>query len=271
MKRQQIFAGTWYPSDKSQLEKLIEVIPVSDNVDLFGVVPHAGLYYSANLIKVFFSSLLPSIDKVLLITPSHYYALPDDKVGSGNIESFDCLINDISGFNLSTFESGYEEVTKAEHAVEMIIPFIAQRKNVSLCCAHVNHFTDVNIAHEYAKKIISEIDDRTAVIASSDFTHYGRNFRYTPYGTTITEQVEHHTAEYDKTIASQFAACDGVNAYKKAIKDRATICGIAPMLLVSEMAKINKMQGRILGQSDSLEQMNKEENFVSYISIAWRK
>lgn len=270
MKRQQKFAGTWYPSDKNQLERLIEVAPVCDNKDLFGVVPHAGLYYSGELIKQLFSTLSSSINKILLITPSHYFSLPNDKIGSGNIDSFECLIHDIPGFSLPIFETGYEEVTKAEHAVEMIIPFIAQRKNLSLCCAHVNHFTDVDIANMYAKKILSVIDDRTAVIASSDFTHYGKSFDYIPYGPTINKEVESLITEHDKTIAKQFAEGNGEIAYKKSMKDKSTICGIAPMLVVSQMAKIKNMKGRIIGQSNSLNGKYKVESFVSYISIAWR-
>ena len=267
------FEGSWYPSDKEELEKLIKVVPSDDNKDLFGVVPHAGLYYSSELIKLFFNNLNPNVNKILLITPSHYYALDNNVVGSGNIELFKTSIKDIEGFSVpSLLEPGYEQVTIAEHAVEMILPFIAQRDNIKLCCAHINRFNDVEIASDYAKKIINDIDDNTAVIASSDFTHYGNNFRYTPFGDKIDNQVLEKVTTYDRKIANGFISGDGKDTYIKAVmEDRATICGIAPMLVVSEIARLKNMSGRILGQSNSYEKSSFDNNFVSYLSLAWRK
>jgi hypothetical protein len=207
-----------------------------------------------------------------LITPSHYYALEDDVVGSGNIDSFECIVKNIPGFNILFLQSGYEKVTEAEHAVEMILPFIAKRQDMSLCCAHVNRFTDLSIACKYAKMLLSEIDDKTAVLASSDFTHYGDAFGYTPYGSNIDDEIVKKVTLYDRNIANRFASGDGAAAYLKVtVKDKATICGIAPMLLVSEMARLRNMKGRILGQSNSLKSHTLDNNFVSYLSIAWRK
>ncbi len=271
MKRRLRFNGLWYPSDKEELEKLIKVTPISNNKDVFGVVPHAGLYYSSNLIKLFFNTLSSKINKILLITPSHYYALEDDVVGCGDFDMFETPIKDVPGFSIPILQSGYEKVTVSEHAVEMILPFIAQRENISLCCAHVNRFTDVTIASKYANQLLSIIDDKTAVIASSDFTHYGKNFDYTPYGNIINDDLINNVSSYDREIATRFIKGEGPAAYLKAsIDDKATICGIAPMLLVSEMARLSNMKGRILGQSNSINSPTLDNNFVSYISLAWR-
>lgn len=272
MIRKQKFSGLWYPNDSGKLKKIIELTPVSDNKGLFGVVPHAGLYYSSSLIKLFFSTLNPKVNKMLLITPSHYYVLPSDVVGSSKIDEYECILGNIPGFSLPVFEPGYEEVTKSEHAVEMILPFISTRKNISLCCAHVNHFTDVNKASDYAKKLLSTIDDKTAVVASSDFTHYGERFGHIPYGSIITDELVRKVITYDTNIANRFVNGNGRSAYLQAmINDNSTICGIAPILLVSEMARFSGMKGKILGQSNSLEKSNSENNFVSYVSIVWRK
>ncbi len=272
MIRVQKFSGSWYPQDSKKLQKIVKITPSSDNKDLFGVVPHAGLYFSSSLIKLFFNNLNPKVNKMILITPSHYYPLPPDIVGSGNFDEFECSLGNISGFTVPSFEKGYEKVTEAEHAVEMILPFISERKNLSLCCAHVNHFTDVNIASNYAKTILSQIDGNTAVLASSDFTHYGKSFDHSPYGNNINKDLVEKVSTYDREIANRFAQGDGKSAYLDALeKDSATICGIAPMLVVSEMARLSDMSGRILGQSNSFEKSNNDNTFVSYVSIAWRK
>lgn len=271
MKRRLRFDGLWYPSDKNELDKLVLFNPVKDNNSVYGVVPHAGLCYAGKLIKLFFSTLSPNINKMILLTPSHYYSLENNIVGSGNFSSFETSYTDIEGFTLSLFHQGYEQVTNAEHAVEMILPYIAQRENIKLCCAHINRFTDVNIATDYAKKILSNIDDNTAILASSDFTHYGTNFSYTPYGNIISDEVVTKVTTYDKNIAKGLLNGEGQSTYIKTVKDHATICGIAPMLIVSEMARLKNMKGKILGQSNSLISPSLDKNFVSYISMCWRE
>lgn len=271
MKRRLRFDGLWYPSDKNELDKLVLFNPIKDNNSVYGVVPHAGLSYAGSLIKLFFSTLSIEIDKIILLTPSHYYSLENDVVGSGNFSSFETSYNEIEGFTLPIFKKGYEQVTSDEHAVEMILPYIAQRRNIKLCCAHINRFTDVNIATDYAKQILSITDEKTTVLASSDFTHYGPNFRYTPYGNIINDEIVNKVTNYDKDIANQMLNGEGHAAYIKAIKDHATICGIAPMLIVSEMARLKNMKGKILGQSNSLNIPALEKNFVSYISMCWRR
>jgi hypothetical protein len=272
MKRNVRFAGTWYPKDCKRLEELIS-FKTEENGSLFlGVVPHAGLFYSASLIKLFFSQLSPSVTRVILITPSHYFALPPDCIGGGTLSSFDSTLGDIEGFSLPFVDSGYEEVTCAEHAVEMFLPFLSFRGNTKLCCLHINRFTHPYRATQYAHKFLTLMDGHTAFVASSDFTHYGSSFGYIPYGRHITPSVVQRVTHYDRGMAQRFVAGDGLAAYERATKeDRSTICGIAPLLVVSEMARLASMEGEILGTANSLSPDSCENNFVSYITLGWRK
>ncbi|MGD1822187.1 MAG: AmmeMemoRadiSam system protein B [Pleomorphochaeta sp.] len=271
MYRKLRYRGTWYPSDNDELDKLVRITPNKDNKYIFGVVPHAGLHYSASLIKLLFDNLSLDIKKILLITPSHYYMLKKNIIGSGNFEKFETPYGDIKGFNLEIFEKHYENATIREHAVEMILPFIAQMKNTKLCCAHINEFTDIKTIKEYATKILENIDDSTAVIASSDFTHYGSNFGYTPLGNKINDELIQKITIYDREIANKLIVGDISSARKISYDDKATICGIAPMLLISEMARIKNLKGKILGQSNSLEKTIYDNNFVSYLTLGWSK
>ncbi len=271
MERKLRFKGTWYPSDNYELKKLVKITPEKLNKQyLFGVVPHAGLYYSAPLIKLFFNQLKEDVNKILLITPSHYYSLKENVIGSGNFTSFESPFNTIEGFNLSCFEKHYEKATEREHAVEMILPFISQLKDIKLCVAHVNEFNDLSYIHNYAKQILDSIDDETAVLASSDFTHYGSNFNYTPFGNKLNDEIINKVTNYDRDIANQLINGDIYSTIKTAYKEKATICGLAPMLLISEIARIKNMEGNILGQSNSIKYPLFDNSFVSYLTLAWR-
>jgi len=272
MKRNVRFAGTWYPKDCKRLEEIVSFKTEEEGSLFFGSVPHAGLFYSASLIKLFFSQLSSAVTRVVLITPSHYYALPPDRIGGGDVSSFASILGDIEGFSLPFVDSGYEEVTCAEHAVEMFLPFLSFRGNTKLCCLHVNTFSRPQLATQYAQQFLSLMDGHTAFVASSDFTHYGNSFGYTPYGTELTPSVVQRVTSYDRAMAQRFASGDGVASYEKATKeDRSTICGIAPLLVVSEMARLSSMEGEILGSANSLSPSQNEHNFVSYITLGWRK
>lgn len=270
MERKLRFNGTWYPNEKKELLELVKTTPKTKSNYRFGVVPHAGLYYSASLIKLFFENLSPNINKIILITPSHYYRLQANIIGCGNFESFQTPFNKIKGFNIKSFTKGYEEATEREHAVEMILPFIAQREKIQLCAAHINEFSDLSYVNNYAKEVLNEIDDNTAVLASSDFTHYGSNFSYIPFGTKINSEIIEKVTNYDRDIATKLIIGNLYSTIQTAYEDKATICGLAPMLLVSEMARIKKMKGIILGQSNSIRPPIYDNNFVSYLTLAWR-
>lgn len=265
------FSGLWYPKDKDELLELVKFTPRNDNNSIYGVVPHAGLFYSASLIKLFFELLSSNINKIILLTPSHYYRLEENTIGSGDFEYFETPFKNIEGFSLSIFEGGYEKATQREHAVEMILPFIAQIDNIKLCCAHVNEFNDLNIIKKYAKEIITTIDNNTAIIASSDFTHYGTNFNHTPFGNKINKEVINEVTKYDRNIANYLINGDINSASKIAYKDKSTICGLAPMLLISEIARLANIKGEILDQSNSIKKPLYDNNFVSYLALAWRR
>ena len=78
-----------------------------------------------------------------------------------------------------------------------------------------------------ASIIRTHIDDNTLIIISSDFTHYGAAFNYTP----CTNDIEKNLAQLDmgaiELIQNQNA--DKLQLYL--LKKQATICGRYPILV----------------------------------------
>jgi len=269
MIRKDIFAGSWYPKNKQELLNMISYEKVDNPKVRFAVIPHAGLFYSSNLIKLFFSNLDLNITRLLILSPSHYYRIPNDLIGSDHFDSYETPLGSVKGFCLSPFEKGYKEVIQAEHAVEMALPFCKLRENLKVSTAIVNSFTSYEKALDYAKKIIKSIDENTAVVASSDFTHYGARFSYTPFKGSNPEKA---VFEADNNIAQLFCSGQGEKAYETAKKNGDTICGLAPILVVSEIARLLKYEGFVAGHYNSnIINKTKEEDFVSYFCLLWRK
>ena len=269
MVRKDIFAGSWYPKNKQELLNMISYKKVNNLKVRFAVVPHAGLFYSSSLIKLFFSQLDPKINKILIISPSHYFRVPSDLIGSDNFDYYKTPLGNIKGFYLPPFQKGYKEIIQAEHAIEMILPFCKLNENLEVSTAIVNNFTSYDKALWYANKIIKSIDEKTAVIASSDFTHYGTRFSYTPFQ---GKDPEKQVFDFDNNIAQLFCSTQGKKAYETAKKNGATICGLAPILVVSEIARLLNYEGFVAGKTNSnIINKTKDEDFVSYFCLLWRE
>jgi AmmeMemoRadiSam system protein A len=82
-----------------------------------------------------------------------------------------------------------------------------------------------------ARALARLMDDRTLLVISSDFTHYGKDFSYAPYGTSGGEDVRAKVASVDGEAFSFMASrdADGFAAYVG--KTGATICGHIPIEL----------------------------------------
>ncbi len=79
--RQPAVAGQFYPSNKADIEKLIDSFDVTEectlNTPYILIVPHAGYVYSGKTAKYGFecASKRKNIEHVILLGPSHHYPL----------------------------------------------------------------------------------------------------------------------------------------------------------------------------------------------------
>ena len=173
------------------------------------VLPHAGLYFSGRGIAHAFTEpdRLDRIERVLILSPSHYEPL---QTGALYVESFDrheTPLGDLAGE--PSFASRLREilgdavvtadaVIAAEHGTEMFLPFVrsalpASRVSLVLvptprvsAAASGEPVAEIDRFARAIRDVLYAEDsgglERTLVIMSSDFTHYGTRFGYTPFG-----------------------------------------------------------------------------------------
>ena len=263
MIRRAKFSGSWYPDDPEDLDKLVRVEGKEDAIA--AVLPHSGLFYSAPLISDFFISLSGGIRKIVIISPSHYFPLKSNVLYTSDFTLSETPYGDIetTGFPLKgeTFNRGIEE----EHGLEMFLPFI-KKKGLKVTYALLSSFSSFEELEKTGKQLGEVLDRETAIIASSDFTHYGRRFGYTPYGSDALGKVEKH----DMAVASSLAAGKVDDVFK--IHKNTTICGIAPAMLLSFMMKEMGCKGSV-GRHYTSYDVYKEmdDDFVSYFDVFWRR
>lgn len=265
MKRIARFAGLWYPSSASELS-LITGNPELHGNNVNAVLPHAGLFYSGGIIRNYFESLSSSVERIVIISPSHYYHIEPDVIVTASFTSSSTPLGDIETVPLTIPHAVRSDTAlQAEHGVEMFLPFIAAR-GLKVSYALVSSLSSVKKIYESAGLFGSEADGETAFIASSDFTHYGPRFNYMPYSRDVEGQV----VESDSRCAALLAG--GRTAEVFADFTKGTICGIAPAMIVSALSSgegFAGMRGPHTTSNDVSGQM--DENFVSYQSVYWRK
>ena len=268
MEREAVFRGTWYPA--SAEECLMITGDQKGNGRLRNaVLPHAGLYYSGSMIREYFSSIDREIERIIILSPSHYFRLRPDTLYVSAFTLSETPFGSVRTIPLDT-EGSIEDdrVIQAEHGLEMCLPFIGKRK-LSVSYGVISRITSPSAASCIAERLIKVSDSRTAFIASSDFTHYGGNFHYTPF----TEQIPEKLRELDLG-AAKFAASRDLPGFANYLgRTGATICGALPIALFLAMLEATDPEGKIIGRiidrSDSGEVTGDYSHVVDYVGILY--
>jgi len=193
--RKPAVAGSFYPSDKTELSRLIDdcfthrlgpgrlppAAPGSARL-VSCVVPHAGYIYSGPVAahSYLHVSSLPDPEVIVVVAPNHY------GIGSG-VSSFSGGAWETPLGRLSVDEDGAKKLAKAagvvdfdpeshrmEHSLEVQLPFLQKLYGDKVPFIPISlAFQDRGTVTEVAKGVEAVLRDRKAVlIASSDFTHY---------------------------------------------------------------------------------------------------
>ena len=267
--RQSIVDGQFYESDKEELKKQIENcfkkgpgLPSSKKNNIIGVIaPHAGYSFSGICQAFSYKEIAESNkpDVFILFGLSHSgfnscISIEDWKTPLGTLKVDQELAKKI---DLPIDEVAHQN----EHSIEVQLPFLQYLyDNVKILPIIIN--ADINIK-EFAQKLIKALDKKTAIIiASSDFTHYGSNYNFTPFENNIKNNI----SKLDNDAIEAIKELDSEKFLEKASKT--TICGQYPITALIEVSKLLKAQKILLLKyylsGDLTENYS---NSVSYASI----
>ncbi len=183
--RQPAVAGSFYPADKDQLEKILDSLFkkaksfVVDQKPRILIVPHAGIIYSGKVAASGFSLLKgKSYQRVILLGASHHYffekAAIDDssfwKTPLGQVpldkNLIQFLIKDSKNISLNSL------VHQPEHDLEVELIFLQKiLSSFKIIPILVSQPTKETI-EELVKKIEERFDHQTLLVISTDLSHY---------------------------------------------------------------------------------------------------
>mmetsp|Transcript_12612 Transcript_12612/g.13020 ORF Transcript_12612/g.13020 Transcript_12612/m.13020 type:complete len:250 (+) Transcript_12612:55-804(+) len=201
-------SGSWYENNTTTLTiQLNDWITNSNNNNnnnnennkkrLKAIIsPHAGYRYSGSTAAYGYGKINPNIiSRVFILGPSHHVYVEKMNITGANI-----LETPVGNLNVDTtirtsllstglFEVTHPDVDCEEHSLEMQFPFIAHAMNQKN--SNDGHFTVIPLMTgrlnsstvlQYAQILLPYfLDPETLFVISSDFCHWGKRFRYTPY------------------------------------------------------------------------------------------
>ncbi len=300
--RKAIVAGQFYPSRKEELVKLIETcfkdstfgpgdLPkIGNKKEVIGaVLPHAGYVYSGpaaasavyDIVESYSSNL-----SLVIIGPNHtglgseiaivkegYFETPLGKVE---------VDKELAEFLLENYINLEEDLTahENEHSIEVQLPFFQyfygnNFKIVPIILRHTSFREEVSLELGYTlRDMIKEFEDKKniVVIASSDFTHYGILYGYTPIFGSY-QKVRKFVEERDMEVIEYIKKLDLMNFFKYIEEENLTICGYGPIGVLIGLAKAldYKITVELKKYYTSSDIAGISQNFVAYASIVFKR
>ncbi|HII72516.1 TPA: AmmeMemoRadiSam system protein B [Candidatus Woesearchaeota archaeon] len=283
--RKPIVAGQFYPRGKEELISSIEEsfesefgpgrLPAKrEPKKLYGAItPHAGYRFSgagaARVFKEVGESAFPRVYVMIGVNhsgPETCVSDEDWETPLGVVKRDKELVKALAKKGMTIDNEAHH----GEHSIEVQLPFL---QYISKDHEEELRIVYVMIADDdyerWGKMILDAVEEsvkEAVFICSSDFTHYGDNYGYTPFVGDVKQNME----KLDKAAADFIVKKDPAGFLAYTNKTRATICGkygIAVLLWI--MSQIRKPRGKSIGYYTSGDVLGNYENAVGYASITF--
>jgi AmmeMemoRadiSam system protein B/AmmeMemoRadiSam system protein A len=266
-------AGRWFQdSERALRDEIAElckgVVAVRKRDVCAAVVPHAGYRYSGAVAAGVYLRIDPrAFSRVVVMGPSHYVGMPN-QISIPDATHFRTPLGDLpvdTAFVARAlalpFVTRHPQAHAQEHSDQIQLPLIQAclATNVPVVCMVCGAFDADNLLTA-AAAFRALLDDRTLVVASSDFTHYGANYGYVPFTNDVQQRIE----TLDMGIFDLFARKDLAGFLRQLDQTGATVCGRDPLAFLLAMlpadAKVERTAYETSGRLT-----HDTRNSVSYI------
>jgi hypothetical protein len=279
--RNPVVAGSFYPLSGGELRRMIKDFldrVEGEERDVIGLVsPHAGYLYCGKVAASVYKIVKESFNTVVILGPNHS--------GSGTgIATLNGIWRTPIG-SVKTDEKFVKEITKdsiimedfrahaIEHSIEVQIPWLQYRfRNFQIVPISINPiYFDEKTCKEIGIKIAEvsrKLNRKILIVASSDFTHYGSMYGYTPFeGTTsvILKKIKEMDAEIIKLIERLRPEDMIRNCHEKNL----SICGYGCIgVMLFAVKELGAKNGELIEYSTSFDISRNINAIVGYAGIA---
>jgi len=284
--RKPVFAGSWYPAETSECENQIKSflndsrfkIQPLDTGYIGGIVPHAGWVFSGSLACNVISALKAEKrgqkpDTIVVFgmhlppnTPGYIMTQGTWETPFGEIaidEKFAALLADKFSFNIET-----PTRFTPDNTIELQLPFIKyffpESRLVPIGPPAALQAIDIG---RTAGEIATSLAKTVKIVGSTDLTHYGPNFGFTPAGkgqaayTWVKEKN-------DRQIINAMLDMAPETVIKEALANHNACCPGAAAAAIAAARPLNAQNSQLVGYSSSYEH-NPGDTFVGYGGILY--
>lgn len=278
-------SGTWYPGTGREIRSVADSwernVPTDASAAGRGanvvILPHAGWAYSGETAWRTVRLLRGAgFRRVVILAPSHRawienrLVAPDAGAVSTPLGEIAVDREWIDRLALAAPVARNDKVHLAEHSAQIEFPLLqlALKPGFAIVPLVMGSFGRDQMAM-CARALSRLMDSGTLLVVSSDFTHYGDDFSYAPYGTSGGRAVRDKVAAVDGKAFSLMADGDA-DAFSDFIeKTGATICGHVPIELAMRAFPEGTTLSR-LAYATSSDATGDFARFVCYTAAAGR-
>ena len=280
--RKSDLAGSWYPGSALDCQQVIEKferesVPCvsGERIMLGGIVPHAGWFYSGGIACNVFKCLKgdPPPDTVVIFgkhlhSGSSNYIMKEGEweTPRGVLEMDQELGEALEAefpFRVET-SSNYE----ADNTVEVQLPFVKHFfPNAQLLPLGVPPSpVSLNIGERLAD--LAEQKGRSLrVIGSTDLTHYGNNYGFTPRGVG-KDAVDWVKNQNDRSVVDLMLQMNAEEVIRESLKNSNACCSGAAAATIAAVKKMGARHAHELVYQTSYD-IRPDSSFVGYVGIVF--
>ncbi|MDC7227493.1 MAG: AmmeMemoRadiSam system protein B [Spirochaetales bacterium] len=272
MIRPRILPGGWYPDTISEIKTNLDrwTKDVEEDTTCFAaIVPHAGWYYSGRIAAIPLKKTCGG-KKIIVVIGGH---LPPGSsilaASESEIETpLGIIVNRLDCIKRLQEDINIEEDIFSDNTVEVILPMIkyfspgadaiwlrapADEKAVELG----------KILYE----LTVELEVETAVIGSTDLTHYGANYGFEPQGRGVSG-LNWMKNKNDAEVIDLLVNMSSKDAVDHALANKSA-CSIGAAAAAVEFASQNGVEKGLLTQYSTSYDVMPSDSFVGYAGIIY--
>jgi AmmeMemoRadiSam system protein B len=283
--RKPIVAGQFYPGQNDSCidrinecrdaETLTEILP---ETIVAGIVPHAGWTFSGSLAALVFSAIRQQHEKVhtfVLFGAAHGYFGSTPAVynrGSWITPLGEVFIDEeLADHVLSAAPSVSDfSAHRTEHSIEVQVPFIQYlfpgAKILPVIVPPREHA--VTLGASVAEFIADNQKKKIVCIGSTDLTHYGPRYGFTPMGVS-SEALKWADNVNDRKFIDLALKLEPESLLASAAENCNACGGGAAAAAIAAAKKLGKTEGLLLAHTNSNEVMLRNMNTTSADSVGY--
>lgn len=257
--RSPLVSGYFYPAGPGELSKQVEhFFSKAKRVSIEGhvrglVAPHAGYQYSGQVAASGYSTLSRSLRRFFIIGALHNRTDRLFKFALPGVDAFATPLGEVpvsAVANELLKNPVFSEIPEAHesHIIEVHLPFLQHLFQDFEIIPVVTGSTDTRDIAAAAEAISPYIDDTTALIVSSDLSHYH------PYSQAV---------QLDQECLDAFVAMDFARA------GHAEACGLPAALILIQIAKSRGWKSSLVQYQNSGDVSGDKSRVVGYGAVAY--